>query len=86
MAALDRVRPLPAPLLPPAPVRKRHPRAVGLTVVWAVVLVNAVAIVWLWVHGGNWTRTSSGEVLTSIARLTGLLGAYLALLQVAKRV
>jgi hypothetical protein len=25
----------------------------GLTLVWPVVLGNAAAIVWLWVHGGN---------------------------------
>jgi predicted ferric reductase len=38
--------------------------------------------VWLWVHGGNLTDKSTGDVLTSIGRLTGLLSAYLALLQV----
>ena len=40
-------------------------------------------IVWLWAHGGNVTRVhGTGDVLTSIARLTGLLGAFSALLQV----
>ena len=48
----------------------------------AIVLGNAGVIVWLWIHGGNWTLASTGDVLTSIARLTGLLSAYLALLQV----
>ena len=33
-------------------------------------------------HGGNWTTKSSGDILTSGARLTGLLSAYLALVQV----
>src|SRR5665647_1664722 len=63
-------------------VRRRCRRTLGLTAVWAVVLANTAAIVWLWIHGGNLTLKSSGDVLTSIARLTGLLSAYLALLQV----
>src|SRR5437763_8297546 len=46
------------------------------------LLGNVVAIVWLWVHGGNWTSASAGDVLTSVARLTGLLSAFLALVQV----
>ncbi|HVS84930.1 MAG TPA: ferric reductase-like transmembrane domain-containing protein, partial [Gaiellaceae bacterium] len=57
-------------------------RTAGLAVVWAVVLGNAGAIVWLWVHGGNLHVTGSGELLTSLARITGLVSAYLALIQV----
>jgi predicted ferric reductase len=60
----------------------RAGRATGLALVWALVLGNAAIIVWLWVHGGNVTTRSAGDVVTSAARLTGLLGAYLALLQV----
>src|SRR5580765_571926 len=49
----------------------------------ALLLGNAAAIVWLWVHGGNASDDlSSGELVTSLARLTGLLGAYAALVQV----
>lgn len=52
-------------------------------VLWALLLGNAAAIVWLWVHGGNATDDqSAGELVTSLARLTGLLGAYAALVQV----
>jgi predicted ferric reductase len=64
---------------------RRHPRArriAGLTAVWVVVLGNAAAIFWLWAHGGNLTARTSGELLTSIARITGLLSAYMALIQV----
>jgi predicted ferric reductase len=57
-------------------------RALGLALVWAVVLANAGAIVWLWAHGGNLTDKTTGDLLTSIGRITGLLSAYLALLQV----
>ena len=59
--------------------RKRH---AGAAVVYAVVAVNAGVIVWLWVHGGNLASADTADVFTSIGRITGLLGAYLALLQV----
>jgi predicted ferric reductase len=39
-------------------------------------------IVWLWVHGGNLASSSTADVFTSVGRITGLLSAYLALLQV----
>lgn len=58
----------------------RRPAIAGL---WLVAGGNAVAIVWLWYHGGNVAGVhSTGELLTSIGRITGLLGAYSALLQV----
>jgi predicted ferric reductase len=57
-------------------------RAAALAILWAVLLGNAAVIVWLWVHGGNLHVHSTGDLLTSIGRLTGLLGAYLALIQV----
>jgi predicted ferric reductase len=51
--------------------------------VWAILLGNVAVIVWLWWHGGNVTGVhSTGEALTSVARITGLLGAYSALVQV----
>ena len=50
--------------------------------VYALGLANVVVITWLWIHGGNLTDRSAGDVLTSLGRLTGLLGAYLALVQV----
>ena len=37
---------------------------------------------WLWVHGGNLHPATAGEALTGVGRITGLLAAYLALLQV----
>ena len=48
-----------------------------------LVVGNGVALVWLWWHGGNVTKVhTEGDVVTSIARITGLEGAYLALVQV----
>jgi predicted ferric reductase len=47
-----------------------------------IVAGNAAVIVWLWVHGGNLHPRTTGDGLTSAGRLTGLLGAYLALIQV----
>jgi predicted ferric reductase len=46
------------------------------------VVGNVAVLVWLWVHGGNLHPHTTGDLLTSIGRLTGLLGAYLALIQV----
>src|SRR5438067_245022 len=68
----------------PALRRPRVARAWLTAVALALVAGgNAAAIVWLWYHGGNVTGVhSQGELLTSIARITGLLGAYSALLQV----
>jgi predicted ferric reductase len=57
-------------------------RVAAGSLIWAVLLGNAAVIVWLWIHGGNLTTRSSGDVLTSVARITGLLAAYLALVQV----
>src|SRR6202000_2800587 len=42
-----------------------------------LALLNAVVVVALWVHGGG----LHDEGLTSLGRLTGLLGAYLALVE-----
>jgi predicted ferric reductase len=50
--------------------------------VYLAVAANAGVIVWLWIHGGNLDSGATGDVLTSIGRITGLLSAYLALLQV----
>ena len=66
--------------------RSTRARAVRLAVgiaVWTFLIGNAVGLVWLWWHGGNVTQVhTTGEALTSAARLTGLLSAYLALIQV----
>lgn len=66
-----------------ARARARSRRALTGWLVASVVAANALLIVWLWYHGGNVTGVhGTGDLLTSIARLTGLLGAYSALLQV----
>jgi len=57
-------------------------RALGLAVVWTLVLGNGAAIFWLWANGGNLSGRTTGEALTSVARITGLLSAYMALIQV----
>jgi predicted ferric reductase len=58
-------------------------RNASATLVAVVIVGNAAVITWLWVHAGNVTKVhSTGEILTSIARLTGLWSAYLALIQV----
>jgi predicted ferric reductase len=63
--------------------RRPHARrALGLAVVWTLVLGNGAAIFWLWANGGNLSGSTTGAALTSVARITGLLSAYLALIQV----
>jgi predicted ferric reductase len=65
------------------PAARSRVGALAAGLVWLVLAGNAAAVVWLWYHGGNVTEVrSTGELLTSIARITGLLGAYLALVQV----
>jgi predicted ferric reductase len=50
---------------------------------WLAVAANAAVIVWLWVAGGNVSGVHSpGQLLNSIGRITGLMSAYLALVQV----
>ena len=80
MLRMAEVIPLARPLPAPAHVALRR-RATAVAV-YAVAAANAGVIVWLWIHGGNLEVTSAGEALTSIGRITGLLSAYLALLQV----
>jgi predicted ferric reductase len=69
--------------------RRTAVRGLGTTriaiagVLWALLLGNTALIVWLWVHGGNASDDlSAGDFVTGLGRLTGLLGAYAALVQV----
>jgi predicted ferric reductase len=76
--AVERSSPL---ALPGDRAPARHALTAGA--LWAIGAGNAALIVWLWVHGGNLSEhQSAGELLTGLGRLTGLLGAYAALLQV----
>ncbi|HEY6758534.1 MAG TPA: ferredoxin reductase family protein [Baekduia sp.] len=50
---------------------------------WLIVVGNAAVMVALWLHYGGLTGVhDTGARLTSVGRITGLLGAWLALLQV----
>jgi hypothetical protein len=55
-------------------------------VVGAALLVlagNAAALVWLWLNGGGVSDVHSvGDGFTSVGRITGLLAAYSALIEV----
>src|SRR5581483_5460069 len=57
-------------------------RVLVAAAVWTVLVGNLAAIVYLWIHGGNLHPKTTGDLLTGIARITGLVSAYLALLQV----
>lgn len=64
------------------PARRTSQIAFAYTL-WLAVAANAGAIAWLWWHGGNVSRVhTTADVLDSIGRITGLLGAYLSLVQV----
>jgi predicted ferric reductase len=65
------------------PWRRHGYRTATAWAIAAVVVANAAAIVLLWIQGGNVSGLrTTGALLTSLGRVTGLLGAYLALLQV----
>jgi len=55
-------------------VRPRLQRTQAAAVL-GFLLANGVAIVWLWAHGGNLEVEKTADLLTSLARLTGLLSA-----------
>jgi predicted ferric reductase len=67
--------------------RRRWRRGLGLALLWAFVLGNGIAIVYMWIHGGRISGDLSTEstetIVLSLARITGLIGAYLALIEVA---
>jgi predicted ferric reductase len=50
--------------------------------VWGFFLGNIAAIVWIWVANHNLPFRNTGELVSRTGGLTGLLGAYLALIQV----
>jgi predicted ferric reductase len=62
---------------------RRIRRGIGLAVFWAIVLGNAAIICWLWSRGeGNLNLQPTADLFNSIGRITGLLGAYLALIEI----
>ena len=66
-----------------AATARSAPSSIPLWIAIGLVAANTALIVWLWAHGGNVTHVrSTGDLLVSIARITGLLGAYSALVQV----
>lgn len=68
-----------ARLAPPA----RVPQRLAGAALWLIVVANAAVMVALWLHYGGLTGVhDTGARLTSVGRITGLLGAWLALLQV----
>jgi len=69
--------------VPGRPAPRRYGRPALVTMLGLVVAANAAVIVWLWLSGGGVKGVHSlGDLSTSIGRVTGLLSAYLALLQV----
>src|SRR6185312_7334564 len=65
------------------PSRRTQFRTMSAWMFWAIIVINAVVIIWLWVYGKNISGVHGwGDLWTSIGRLTGLLSAYLALVQV----
>ena len=58
-------------------------RAASATALTLIVAGNGAAIVWMWLHDGGISGVHGRpEAFTSLGRITGLLGVYLALLQV----
>jgi predicted ferric reductase len=66
-----------------ARARRRWRRSIGLAILWTIILGNAVVITWLWARGeGNLHLQPTEDLVNSIGRITGMLGAYLALIEV----
>ena len=62
---------------------RRFPVAWFIFLFWAAVTINGAVMMWLWLRDGGVTQVhNASELWTSAGRITGLLGAYLALLQV----
>ena len=62
---------------------RRSYRALIAAALWTVVGANSLVIVWLWLLGGGVSAVHTwGDLSTSVGRITGLLSAYLALIQV----
>jgi predicted ferric reductase len=58
-------------------------RAASATALTLIVAGNGAAIVWMWLHDGGISGVHGRpEAFISLGRITGLLGVYLALLQV----
>jgi predicted ferric reductase len=62
--------------------RRSATHAVALLVASAIYVGNIVALVWIWVDNGNLTMHTTADLLARSAGLAGLIGAYLALVQV----
>jgi predicted ferric reductase len=62
--------------------RRAATHAVALLVASAIYLGNFAALVWIWVDNGNLTMHTTADLLARTAGLAGLIGAYLALVQV----
>src|SRR5579885_2550812 len=61
----------------------RGTRTLAAATLGLLALTNALVIVWLWLHGGGISAVHGlGDLSTSVGRITGLLSAYLALIQV----
>lgn len=68
---------------PAAAASRRRWWVAGGWVFWLVVAVNAAIVTALWLNDGGVSAVHDlGTLLTSVGRITGLLGAYLLLVQV----
>jgi predicted ferric reductase len=63
--------------------RRLNARTLPASICAAAIVINALIIAWLWATGNTFSGVHSwGDLWTSVGRLTGLLSAYLALVQV----
>ena len=71
-----------APVFWGASRRDRAVRGGIAALFWGFVVANAVALVWIWLANHNLPFKRTGDGVARIGALTGLLGAYLAYVQV----
>ncbi len=66
-----------------APGARRDSASLFGWILWLALAANGAVMVWLWLHGGGVSQVhSASDLWTSLGRLTGLVGAYLALIQI----
>jgi predicted ferric reductase len=74
---------LPGPAAAPSHARPAGRSSAFGAALWLGLAANGGVVIWLWLHGGGVSQVhGTADLFTSLGRVTGLVGTYLALIQV----